>query len=51
MPAYPSPFDYLITYAIVFAAGVHTSAGLRQYTGKIRRQATAHACTFTVSTD
>ncbi|TDQ83491.1 hypothetical protein C7412_12227 [Paraburkholderia silvatlantica] len=42
MPAYPSPFDYLIAYAIVFTAGVLTSVGLRQYTGKIRREATAH---------
>ena len=43
MPAYPSPFDYLIAYAIVFTAGVLTSVALRQYTGKIRREATAHA--------
>ncbi|WP_154298578.1 hypothetical protein [Burkholderia pseudomallei] len=43
MPAYPSSFDYLIAYAIVFTAGVLTSVGLRQYTGKIRRAATAHA--------
>ncbi|KGS39463.1 hypothetical protein X992_5227 [Burkholderia pseudomallei MSHR5492] len=43
MPAYPSPFDYLIAYAVVFAAGILTSVGLRQYTGKIRRAATAHA--------
>jgi hypothetical protein len=27
MPAYPSPFDYLIAYAIVFAAGLLTLMG------------------------
>lgn len=43
MPAYPSPFDYLIAYAIVFATSVLTSMGLRQYTGKVRQEATAHA--------
>jgi hypothetical protein len=43
MPTYPSPFDYLIAFAIVFAAGVLTSVGLRQYTEKVRQEATAHA--------
>lgn len=44
MPTYPSPFEYLLVFALVFAAGVLTSVGLRQYTDKIQREAaTAHA--------
>ncbi len=43
MPVYPSPFDYLIAYVIVFAAGILTSKGLRQCTRKIHRKATANA--------
>ncbi|WP_269112231.1 hypothetical protein [Burkholderia vietnamiensis] len=44
MPTYPSPFEYLIVFAVVFSAGVLTSVGLRQYADKIRREAaTAHA--------
>lgn len=43
MPTTSSPFEYLIVFAVVFAAGVLTSVGLRQYTEKIRREAIAHA--------
>ncbi|MGF6245546.1 hypothetical protein P3T42_007324 [Paraburkholderia sp. GAS38] len=43
MPTYPSPFDYLIVFSIVFTAGALTSVGLRQYTEKVRREAIAHA--------
>jgi hypothetical protein len=43
MPTYPSPFEYLLAFALVFASGVLTSVGLRLYTDKIRREATAHA--------
>lgn len=43
MPTYPSPFEYLLAFGLVFAAGVLTSVGLRQYTDKIRREAAAHA--------
>jgi hypothetical protein len=43
MPTYPSPFEYLLAFSLVFAAGVLTSVGLRQYADKIRREATAHA--------
>lgn len=43
MPTYPSPFEYLVAFGLVFAAGVLTSVGLRQYTNKIRREAAAHA--------
>lgn len=43
MPTAPSPFEYLIVFAVVFAAGVLTSVGLRQYTDKVRREAIAHA--------
>lgn len=42
MPTYPSPFEYLAAFAVVFAAGVATSTGLRLYADKIRREA-AHA--------
>jgi hypothetical protein len=42
MPTYPSPFEYLIVFAVVFGAGVLTSVGLRRYTDKVRREATAH---------
>lgn len=41
MPSYPSPFEYLLAFGLVFAAGVLTSVGLRQYTDKIRREAAA----------
>lgn len=40
MPSYPSPFEYLIVFAVIFAAGVLTSVGLRQYGDRIRREAT-----------
>jgi hypothetical protein len=43
MPTYPSPFEYLLAFGLVFAAGVLTSVGLRQYTDKIRRESAAHA--------
>jgi hypothetical protein len=43
MPTYPSPFEYLLAFGLVFAAGVLTSVALRQYGDKIRREATAHA--------
>lgn len=43
MPIYPSPFEFLITFAVVFAAGVLTSIGLRHYANRIRRETTAHA--------
>ncbi len=43
MPTYPSAFEYLLAFGLVFAAGVLTSVGLRQYTDKIRRKATSHA--------
>jgi len=43
MPNYPSPFEYLLAFGLVFAAGVLTSVALRQYGDKIRREATAHA--------
>ena len=43
MPTYPSPFEYLLAFGLVFVAGVLTSIGLRQYTDKIRREAPAHA--------
>lgn len=43
MPTYPPPFEYLLAFALVFAAGVFTSVGLRQYTDKIRREAAVHA--------
>ncbi|WP_017772485.1 hypothetical protein [Paraburkholderia kururiensis] len=43
MPTYPSPFEYLLVFGIVFVAGVLTSVGLRQYGGKIRQEAAAHA--------
>jgi len=38
-----SPFEYLIAFAIVFAAGVFSSMGLRQYTERMRRKAMGHA--------
>jgi len=41
MPTYPSPFEYLLAFGLVFAAGVLTSVGLRQYTDKVRREAAA----------
>lgn len=43
MPTYPSPFEYLLAFSLVFAAGLLTSVGLRQYADKIRREAAAHA--------
>jgi hypothetical protein len=43
MPTYPSPFELLITFAVVFTAGVLMSVGLRQYANKVRREATPHA--------
>ncbi|CAJ2864983.1 Uncharacterised protein [Burkholderia pseudomallei] len=43
MPSYPSPFEFLIVFAVVFSAGVLTSVGLRHYTSKVRREAVAHA--------
>jgi hypothetical protein len=43
MPTYPSPFEYLIVFGLVFAAGVLTSVGLRQYINKVRREAISHA--------
>lgn len=43
MPTYPSPFEYLLTFSLVFAASVLTSVALRQYGDKIRREATVHA--------
>lgn len=43
MPTYPSPFEYLLTFGLVFAAGVLTSIGLRYYADKTRREAAAHA--------
>jgi hypothetical protein len=43
MPTYPSPFEFLIVFAVVFSAGVLTSVGLRQYAERVRREATAHA--------
>lgn len=43
MPTYRSPFEYLLVFGLVFAAGVLMPVGLRQYTEKIRREAaTAH---------
>ncbi|WP_144160775.1 hypothetical protein [Paraburkholderia sp. BCC1885] len=43
MPTYPSPFEYLLAFGLLFAAGMLTSIGMRQYADKIRREATAHA--------
>ncbi|MGF7129122.1 hypothetical protein P3T40_000589 [Paraburkholderia sp. EB58] len=43
MPTNSSPFDYLIVFALVFAAGVLTSVGFRQYAEKVRRETIAHA--------
>jgi hypothetical protein len=43
MPTYPSPFEYLIVFAVVFSAGVLSSVGLRQYINKVRREAISHA--------
>ena len=43
MPSYPSPFEYLIAFALVYSAGVLTSVGMRLYTEKTRREATSHA--------
>lgn len=40
MPSHPSPFEYLIVFAVIFAAGVLTSVCLRQYGDRIRREAT-----------
>ncbi|TCK97123.1 hypothetical protein [Paraburkholderia sp. BL9I2N2] len=42
MPSYPSPFEFLITFAVIFVAGVLTSVGMRQYANKIRTEAAAH---------
>jgi hypothetical protein len=43
MPTYPSPFEYLLAFGLVFMTGLLTSVGLRQYTDKIRREAATHA--------
>jgi hypothetical protein len=43
MPTYPSPFEFLIVFAVVFGAGVLTSVGLRQYANQIRREESTHA--------
>ncbi|SAL19824.1 hypothetical protein AWB66_00970 [Caballeronia telluris] len=43
MPTTSSPLEFLIVFAVVFTAGVLTSVGLRQYTEKVRREATRHA--------
>lgn len=43
MPTYPSPFEFLLAFGLVFSAGVLTSIGLRQYADRIQREATAHA--------
>lgn len=34
MPTYPFPFEFVIVFAVIFAAGIATSIGLRQYTDK-----------------
>jgi hypothetical protein len=43
MPTYPSPFEFLLAFGLVFSAGVLTSIGLRQHADRIQREATAHA--------
>lgn len=43
MPTYPSPFEYLLAFGLIFLAGMLTLVTLRQYGDKIRREATAHA--------
>ena len=43
MPTYPSPFEFLVTFAVIFGAGVLTSVGLRKYAEKIRQEAANHA--------
>jgi len=43
MPSYPSPFEFLITFAVIFAAGMLTSVCMRRYANKIRMEAAAHA--------
>jgi len=42
MPTYPSPLEYLLAFALVFASGVLTSVGMRLYTNGVRREAAAH---------
>lgn len=41
MPSYPSPFEFLLAFGLVFVAGILSSVGLRQYADKIRRE-TSH---------
>ncbi|MET3243777.1 hypothetical protein ABIE53_000522 [Burkholderia sp. OAS925] len=43
MPTYPSPFEFLLAFGLVFSAGVLTSIGLRQYAHRIQREATSRA--------
>lgn len=43
MPTYPSPFEYLLAFGLVFMTGVLTSVSLRLYGDKIRREVAAHA--------
>jgi hypothetical protein len=43
MPTYPSPLEYLLAFGLVFMTGVLTSVGMRLYTNRVRREATAHA--------
>jgi hypothetical protein len=43
MPTYPSPFEFLLAFGLVFSVGVLTSIALRQYADRIQREATAHA--------
>lgn len=42
MPTYPSPFEYLLAFGLVFVAGVVATVGLRLHSEKVRREA-AHA--------
>jgi hypothetical protein len=34
MPTYPSRFEFVIVFAVIFAAGIATSIDLRRYTDK-----------------
>lgn len=43
MPTYPSPLEFLITFAVIFVAGMLTSVCMRRYAYKIRTEAAAHA--------
>lgn len=38
----PSPLEHLAAFAIVFAAGILTSATLGTYIGHLRRKAAGH---------